>query len=419
MIYLYHLLSFLLLPLYILFLLIRLAKGKEDKSRIFERFGVSNRKRPAGYLIWFHAASVGESLATISLMQALNSTSDKKLNFLITTGTKTSAVLLKKRLPENAIHQFLPVDNIIFIRIFLQKWCPDLAIIIEAEIWPCLITQVRRCCKLLLMNARLSDKSFQRWKKVAHFFRFCMAQYDQIIVQSEKDFIKFQTLGVRNITNLGNIKFANKKLEANPAEQQSLIERLNNRKIVVFASTHAEDEAHILPIILNLKNNCKESYFILAPRHPSRKAEIEASCKAHGLKCSFRTQVNIPNLEDDLYIADTLGELGLFYSICYIAFVGGSFNQGGHSPLEPAHFGKLIIFGPDMSNAADIAREMIESKAALQISNSIELSKLIDYFLSDSGRSEYENYSSASLGFITKHSNVLQNYLLVIQKFLH
>lgn len=417
MIYLYHLLSFLLLPAYVPFLLIRTFKGKEMPDRVLERFGFSRLKRPEGKLIWFHAASIGEATATLSLVNAINLTSPD-VHFLITTGTRSSAEMLASKMPQKAIHQFLPIDNILCVKTFLHRWKPDVGIFIESEIWPCIITEARGFCPLLLMNARLSDNAYLNWQRFPSFFQDCLASFSRVIVQSEIDLEKYRNLGVRKAENLGNIKFGNKKLEVKTEELLALSEHLRGRDVVVAASTHAEDEAEFLPLIADIKKEYPNSYFIMVPRHPARRDEIATSCNSYGLKATFRSQSKLPNLGDDLYITDTFGELGLFYSLCNIAFVGGSFAQGGHSPVEPAHFGKLIIFGPDMNKTQEIATEMVTMKAALQIQNSAELKSRLEYFLSDSSHTEVQRYQTAAINFVARHKDVLQNYLAVIEQYL-
>lgn len=423
MIYLYYIISFLLLPVYGVLLILRMIAGKEDAHSIRERFAIGKKyvEVKDGILVWLHAASVGESMIALTLIENINALFFNKagsIRFLVTSTTISSAKILQQKLPQNAIHQFVPVDNIIFVRKFFKDWKPDLGILIESELWPCLIYEGKNYCKLLLLNARISDKSFKYWKIFSKFFQLVVSNFSEIITQSSTDFTKYTQLGVTNINNLGNIKFAHKKLPVNAKELAILSKHLINRKIIVFASTHLEDENVILNVIKPIKQQYSESYFILIPRHPERKEEIKKACQILNLSCSVRSEKNIPVLTDDLYIVDRFGELGLFFSFADISFIGGSFKQGGHNILEPAHFSNCIIFGPDMSNVANTASDMLGSKAAIQIRNESELLNQIEYFLSKKGAMEVKIYQTNALAFIGRNQQILSDYLAVIKKYL-
>ncbi|MCC8399587.1 MAG: lipid IV(A) 3-deoxy-D-manno-octulosonic acid transferase [Rickettsia endosymbiont of Platyusa sonomae] len=425
MIYLYHILSFLFLPLYVLLLVLRVIVGKEEIKRMGERFaiGYAHTKRNET-LVWIHAASVGESMIALTLVENINDLWLKRtmpktaLKFLVTSGTKSSAKILQQKLPVNAVHQLIPIDNIIFVKKFFRNWQPTLGIFIESELWPCLISEGKKHCKLLLLNARISDKSFASWKKISSFFRAITSNFSEIIVQSNIDYEKFMQLGMTNINNLGNIKFANKRLPVNEQELTILAQHMATKKIIVFASTHLEDESVLLSIVKPIKQQYPNCYFILIPRHPERKNDIGKACTQLNLTYSIKSEQNIPILTDDLYIVDKFGELGLFFSISYISFVGGSFKQGGHNVLEPAYFANYIIFGPDMSNFANIANEMLANKAATQIQNESDLLNKMEYLLSETGIEEAKIYQTNALEFVNKNQQILGNYLAIIEKYL-
>lgn len=414
MIYIYHILTFLLLPVYLVLLVIRVFKGKEDIRCISERFGITSKSRPQGILIWVHAASVGESMVALTLIEGINSMLPK-VNILVTSGTVSSAGILKERLPSNAIHQFLPIDNIIFVRKFLGAWKPDLGVFVESELWPCLVAEASKVCKLLLFNARISDRSFKLWCKFRSFFQLIVSHFSEIIVQSSVDLEKFQQLGISKAINLGNIKFSNKKLEVDQGKLSQLLSHLIDRKIIVLASTHLEDEQAIFKIIKPIKALHPDCYFILIPRHPERRNEISKMCQQLNLSLSFRSELDLPVLSDDLYIVDKLGEVGLFYSLAYISFIGGSFKRGGHNVLEPAHFGNLIVFGPDMSNFRTIAYEMITSNAAIQIKDGDSLLETLKYHLTGE---QIKVYQTNALEFIQKNQQILPNYLAIVSRFI-
>ncbi|MCC8417887.1 MAG: lipid IV(A) 3-deoxy-D-manno-octulosonic acid transferase [Rickettsia endosymbiont of Bryobia graminum] len=420
MIYLYNILSFFLLPIYLINLVLRIIKRKEDLKRIGERFAISKfHTESNSNLIWIHAASVGESTIALNLIENINNLYSIPLQFLITSTTRSSAKILKQKLPKNAIHQFVPIDNIIFVRKFFHTWRPHIGIFIESELWPCLISEGSKYCKILLLNARISDKSFKRWQKFNSLFRDIVTNFSQIIVQSNKDFQKYTQLGVtNNILNLGNIKFANKPLTVNKEELLILSQHLAGKKIIVFASTHIEDEQVVLNVIKPIKSLFANCYFILIPRHPERKEDIGKICNQLGLNYSIKSNNNLPILTDDLYIVDKFGELGLFFSLAYISFIGGSFKQGGHNILEPGYFSNYIIFGPNMSNSANLAKDMLDYNAATQIQNEEELFNKIKYILSEQGSMEAKTYQDNALRFVSKNQQILNNYLTIIEKYL-
>ncbi len=421
---LYALIITLLLPFYLFILAARVRQGKEIDSRIKERFGIASAPKFSknDHLLWFHAASVGESIIVLTLIDSIRKNTlfckqDSKINFLVTTGTVTSATILASRLPADALHQFLPIDNVFFVKRFLKYWQPDLAIFIEAELWPCVLYETSKLCPLLLFNARLSDKSFAHWQKIPSLFRLVTEPFAQIFVQSETDLKKFRALGTVNAINAGNIKFAHQKLAIEPAELAPLIKSLEARKVIVLASSHFEDEQVFFEIIKPLKVQFPECYFIIVLRHPDRAAAVLDACKALSLKASLRSQRALPDTNDDIYIVDKFGELGLFYSLAYVSFVGGSFKQGGHNPIEPAHFGNLIIFGPDMNKCQDIASTMLERKAALQIKNSNELLKQLQYFLTPVGTESAKLYQEQALAFVKDNEQILGQYLEALKNF--
>lgn len=425
MIYLYHILSLLLLPVYFFLLVLRVIVGKEEIKNIGERFAIGHtHTKRTETLVWIHAASVGESIIALTLVENINNLWLKRtmpktsLKFLVTSGTRSSGKILQQKLPQNAIHQFIPIDNIIFVKKFFRNWQPNLGIFVESELWPCLISEGAKHCELLLLNARISDKSFESWKKISSFFTSITCNFSKIIVQSNTDFQKFMQLGMNNIENLGNIKFANKKLSVNEHELAILAQHMSTKRIIVFASTHLEDESVLLNVIKPIKQRYPNCYFILIPRHPERKNDIGKACTQLNLIYSIKSEQNIPILTDDLYIVDKFGELGLFFSIAYISFVGGSFKQGGHNVLEPAYFANYIIFGPGMSNSANIANEMLTNKAATQIRDENDLLNKIEYLLSETGTQEAKVYQANALEFVNKNQQILGNYLNIIEKHL-
>jgi 3-deoxy-D-manno-octulosonic-acid transferase len=409
--------NFILLPVYFLIFAVRIAKKKDTIKSVQQRIGLNFPHRMNGDLIWIHAASVGEAMVAITLVQGLNKIYPKK-NYLITTGTLSSAGILKKWLPKNAIHQFIPIDNWLFVQKFLKYWQPNLGIFIESELWPCLITQAAKQCNLILVNARLSDKSYRIWQNHKSVFRRIISNFKSVLVQSKSDLEKYKNLGCINAVNLGNLKFANKELEVNKEELKKLQNIFNGKKIFVASSTHKEDEEIILNIIKGLKNKNINYYPIIILRHPERKEEIKKHCIDLNLSFSVRSEVAAPLMDRDLYIVDSFGELGLFYTLAFVSFVGGSFKRGGHNLMEPAYFDNVIILGPDMTNFQNIADEMIESRAALQIKDDKELTNKILFFFNDTNHKEALEFAKNAHNFVANRKDTIDNYIIEIGKFL-
>ncbi|AAU03535.1 lipid IV(A) 3-deoxy-D-manno-octulosonic acid transferase [Rickettsia typhi] len=461
MMLLYYILSFILLPVYFIIIFIRLLIGKEDIRRIQERFAIGKQRQNslldlqmsvnqegfkvdtehkatsyvyihrnaslmyklslersyAQSLVWIHAASVGEVMTSLTLIHNICKLAPN-VRFLITSWTNTSAKILSTKLPKIATHQFLPIDNVIFTRKFLSNWKPDLGIFIESELWPCIINEGAKHCKLLLVNARISNKSFKTWLKRKKFFQLIIKNFSKIIVQSECDLQKFNALGISDAMNLGNIKFANEKLLVNQEKLSKLSLHLDNRRVVVFASTHPEDEEVILPIINNLKEQFVDCYIILIPRHPERVKSILNNCKCHNLLATAKSQNDLPVLSDDIYIVDRFGEMGLFFSVATISFIGGSFKQGGHNILEAAYFSNCIIFGPDMSKNTDIAKGILQNNAAIQIKNGEDLLNTLKSLLNANNALKLKAYRENALKFVEHNQKILDEYLHVIKPFL-
>lgn len=414
---LYHILTFLVLPIYLVVLFFRILLGKEDANRIFERFGIASKKRPNGNLVWIHAASIGESKIALTLIDGMIKRY-QDMYFLITTGTVSSSRILNKSLPQNTFHQFIVIDNIVFVRNFLKHWKPNIGIFIESEIWPCLISEGAKTSKLVLLNARLNDISFKRWLYFKNIFQFIVKNFSLIIVQSTTDCNKFQALGVKNIINYGNIKLSNNKLQVNADELKTLKTHLQFMKVILASNTHYEDEQVIFEVIKPIKKLYPETFFIIILRHPERRNKVMKTLKYKDLSYTLRSISKIPDLSKDLYIVDTFEELGLFYSLAYISFIGGSFGNGGHNPLESAQFGNLIVFGPNMNNCKFTADEMVQNKCAIQVNNLQELLNVISYFISSESANEILELRTNAIKFVQDRQEVLSDYLNSIEKLL-
>lgn len=353
--------------------------GKESEERFSERFGYAGQKRKNGHYIWFHAASVGESLSILPLIDKISG-----YNILITTGTVSSAKLLSGG---NYQHQFVPVDLKPCVERFLQYWQPSLAIFVESELWPHLIFETKKYCPLILANASISEKSLNNWMRFPGLKEFALdmlAQFSEILVQSRKDVERFKILGQMQVEYFGNIKMAAAPLSYSPQELDRLKNMSTGRKIVLAASTHHDEEEQLAEIYQNLKKEVDNLLFIIVPRHPSRGKKIAELLQAKGLNIALRSQDDEINPQIDIYLANTIGELGIFYRMTDIAFIGGSLiKHGGQNPLEAARLDTAIIIGPNVESFEEIIEDMEKAHAIIKVSNHGELQNKLKYMIAD------------------------------------
>jgi 3-deoxy-D-manno-octulosonic-acid transferase len=388
-------------------MLYRINKGKEDLTRLKERLGVATKKRTAP-IIWVHAASVGETMIALNLIENLSSQHPEH-KFLLTTGTVTSANIVLKRGLANVIHQYNPIDVSWCVKKFLNSWQPEVGIFIESELWPNLIHLSASKFSLILVNAKMSDKSYRKWQNCKPLIESIFNKFSVILTQSQGDYSKFKALGATNIANLGNLKFSNFKPVFDYVAFEKLSAEIENRKVLLAASTHEGDDEFITSCYKALKKKYQDLLLIIAPRHPKRSHQIARMLTANQLRLSTRTQNQPIDSTTDVYLADTLGELGLFYAVSNVSFIGGSLRNGGHNIIEPSFFKTLIIFGPDMSNFIEIANEYIDKKAALSFKNMDQAIKIIDdFFQNPEAISEYH---ATGIEIVKAKKQILCNYL--------
>jgi 3-deoxy-D-manno-octulosonic-acid transferase len=365
----------------------RLRRGKEDPQRVCERRGVAGLPRPAGELIWVHAASVGESVAALSLIERLLSDASDR-HVLLTTGTVTSARLMADRLPERAFHQFVPVDRPAWVDRFLSYWHPDLALIMESEFWPGQITRTgKRGIPVILVNGRMSERSFSRWSLASSAANTLFSKVDLVLATNPEQAAQFSALGATRVLAPGNLKRAAKTLPFDQNKAADLAVTTRGRKIWLAASTHVGEDAPVLDAALALRGEHGDLLTIIAPRHPGRGEEIAQLAMDRGLS-SARRGANQPILPTtEIYIADTLGEMALFFDLADIVFVAGSLVPvGGHNPVEPAHFDTAIVLGPMMSKNQETASEMIVQDAVISLGGSNDLAPTLSALLKDNDR---------------------------------
>jgi len=369
----------------------RLARGKEDPARIGERRGRASLPRPAGPLFWVHGASVGECQAALVLIERLLAR-DPALNVLLTSGTLTSAKLMADRLPARAIHQFVPLDQPAWIGHFLDHWRPDAAIFVESDLWPNLVLAARqRGVPLILANARMSESSFARWRRLSLFTGRLFADFSLVLASNPAQQAGFGSLTRAPVLCVGNLKRAAAPLIADPARLAELRDAVGGRPVFLAASTHAGEEEAAAKTHRIAAAARADLLTVIAPRHPNRGSEIAALLEREGFRCARRSENALPAADTEIYIADTLGEMGTLFDLSDAVFVGGSLVPvGGHNPLEPAHFAKPILFGQLMAKNADIASDMIAARAAIEIADAEDLGRrLRDLLQNDRQRAEF------------------------------
>ena len=375
MLYLYRTLWIILAPIVDIWFFIRFFKGKEDKNRFMERLGYFKQQRPTGKLVWFHAASVGESLSILPLIEQLLN-KHKELNILVTTGTVTSASLMQKRLPKGAIHQYVPIDFYFAVKSFMDHWQPDLSVFVESELWPELISQAPNP---IIINGRMSNKSANRYKKYKKLSAFLFQRIQLILAQSEDSYENFKMVCDTPIENSGNLKFDAPTPPFDQKSMEKISQTLEGQHILVCASTHSGEEETIAASHEKIKKEIPNLITIIAPRHPNRGKNIQNTLQTKGFKCSLRSSGEEPN---NIYIADTLGEMGLWYNLAHVVLMGKSlFSGGGQNPFEPLKCGRVTVCGPSMENFKEMMHIFKEREIILQSENLADIEKDLVYFL--------------------------------------
>lgn len=362
----------------------RQRQHKEDPARMYERFGHTDVQRPHGTLVWFHAASVGETNAILPVMSELR-TARPELKFLLTTGTVTSAEMAAKRLAADDIHQYAPWDTPTFIRRFLDHWQPAAAILTESEIWPNTIIECHdRSIPIALINGRMSDRSFARWNKNPGFSRPLFSRLRTVLAQNEKLSRRFRELGARNTQHVGNLKIDAPPLPVNAAHLAAFRAAVGGRPVWLAASTHTGEDETVISSHRRIANQRPEILTVIAPRHPERGDDIEHLARAAGFATARRSRGEMPDPDTNIYIADTIGELGLFYSAATVALVGGSLvARGGQNPIEPIRFDTVVLTGPDVSNFADAYAALFRRGGAIEVRDASSISAAVVRLLSD------------------------------------
>ena len=353
----------------------RAARGKEDRARLGERMGRAARPRPEGPLVWLHGASLGEGASLLPLVDRLV---QQGVETLVTTGTVTSAQMLAARLPAGAVHQFVPLDSPSFVASFLDHWRPDVAIFAESELWPNMVLELRaRQTPLVLANARLSETSAARWGRWPGAARRIFGAIDLCLAQDADHAGRFMALGAPNVRVAGNLKFDAPSPPVDPANLAAFVAAIGPRPVWAAVSTHPEEETAILDAHALLTQRLPSLVTLIAPRHPERGALIAERASARGLTIARRSQGDEPTPESQLYIVDTVGDLGLVFRSASVVFMGKSLVApgGGQNPIEPAQCGCAILHGPHVGNFAQVYATLDADKGAAQVVDAAALAR--------------------------------------------
>jgi len=360
----------------------RAERGKEDHTRRSERYGIAGIPRPAGDLLWLHAASVGETNAVLPLIERLL-TARANLTVLLTTGTVTSAGLAAKRLPARALHQYLPLDSAPYVRRFLDHWRPTVAVLTEQEIWPNLILEAHaRGIRLALINARMSTRSLARWQGKPNVAKALFGRLDAVLAQNDQLARALSSLGAMNAAAVGNLKLDAPLLPIDEAAATALNSALDGRHRFVAASTHTGEDTIVASAHRLMRSDIPDLCTIIAPRHPHRGPQIAAELAAAGHSVAVRSRGELPNAGTDIYIADTIGELGTLYSVARIAFIGGSLvDRGGQNPIEAVRLGACVLVGPYRSSFSDIYEPLLAAGGAIEVRGADNMARQITAWL--------------------------------------
>jgi 3-deoxy-D-manno-octulosonic-acid transferase len=370
-------------------------------------------------LVWIHGASVGEVMAAAALIERLRAL---HMRILLTSGTVTSAAIVAKRFPADIIHQYVPYDSPRYVARFLDHWRPSLALFIESDLWPNLIlSSAARRLPMVLINGRMSHRSFPRWRRMAGTISALLGRFDICLAQSEIDAERFAALGSRNVVTTGNLKLDVPAPPADPAKLERLLTMTRGRPIIVAASTHPGEESILLEAHRTLARFFPSLLTVIVPRHPHRGEAIARTIPAARLHVALRSREELPTATTDIYVADTMGELGLFYRLAPIVFMGGSLiEHGGQNPIEAVKLGASIVHGPHIFNFSDIY-DALDSAGGARSADTVEtLVKQLGQLLADPVARESSVAAAADVvgelgGALDRTLVALEPYLLQLR----
>jgi len=413
----YKILSIVLLPLVILIIFFRIFQNKEINTRIKERFAFPSVKKPKGKIIWINASSIGEYLATISLIKKIRKIKPKT-KILLTTNTKTSALLAEKITDKNIFHQFTPQDNPLVIKKFLNYWKPSLVLWMESEFWPIILDETKKYgVKMILLNGRMSDKSFKNWSYFKSFFKEIISNFSLILTMSRIDKENFKKLGAKNINFIGNLKFCNEEQHYDKLLEKKAKKLIGNRSVWLAASTHHREEMYAATIHCKLKErlNLKNLLTIIVPRNIKRTSKIKKEIKSIVPLTKLFQSKSIPQ-NTEIIIDDSIGQLEMWYKNIKTVFLGKSYPpKGGQNPIEPARNGCAIISGK-MSNFQEIENEMLRNKCLINVTNDKEFYSAIANCIQ--GSVYIKDIRVNAKIYVKSKSFILDKTVKTIQKYL-
>lgn len=362
----------------------RLARGKEDRTRLCERRGVATAPRPSGPLVWIHGASVGEVVSVFALVESLRALRPD-VNILLTSGTVSSSRLVAGRAPAGTVHQFVPLDVPRFLDRFLDHWRPGLALFVESELWPNMIAALRRrAVSAALVNARMSERSARNWARAPAAIGALLGAFRLCLAQTQADAERLRALGAHDVEVTGNLKLDAAAPPVDETRLAGLRRAVAGRALIAAASTHPGEETMLAEAHRALKQELPGLMTVIAPRHAERGPAIAEEVRALGLDCALRSAGELPGAATDIYLGDTFGELGLIYRLAGIVFMGGSLvPHGGQNPIEPAKIGAAILHGPHIFNFADIYALLDQCGGARAVAGPAELTHELRRLLGD------------------------------------
>ena len=365
------------------FLARRMRRGKEDPERMGERLGFPSLPRPEGPLAWVHGASVGEGLALLPFIGRLAA---RGFRVLVTTGTVNSSRVLASRLPDWVLYQFCPLDLPHSAERFFSHWRPDLVCFAESELWPNLLGEARRTATpAILVNARMSKRSFARWRKAPILIRPLLGTFASVLAQSEGDALRLSRLGAKSVEHTGNLKFDVPPPSADNEELEKLRQAVGERPVWVAASTHDGEEAICCAAHRQVEASHPDLLTIIVPRQPQRGATVAGVARTLGLEACLRSEAAPIRPSTNVYVADTIGELGLIYRLASVVFVGKSLlpGGGGQNPIEPAKIGTAIMHGPHVANFEDVYAVLDEQGGGLSVADAEALARSLASLFAD------------------------------------
>lgn len=352
----------------------RLRAGKEDPLRTHERRGRPQKPRPQGRLVWFHAASVGESLSLLALIHRVRRDYPDAA-VMVTTGTVTSAALMAERLPEGAFHQYIPVDHPSWVKGFVDHWQPDVVIWAESDLWPNMLGALRaRKIPAILLNARMSQSSYERWRYARGTAAQILGAFHLCLAQNAAEADRLRALGAANVKISANLKYAAAPLPVDVTALENLRAQVMGRPLLLWASTHPGEETRAIELHKRLVEKFPRLLSVIVPRHAARGGEIAAQITEAGVPVARRSLGDGVAEQTGIYLADTMGELGLFYRLCPFVVMGGTFADiGGHNPIEPGQCGCTVFWGPVGYNFITVLEDFRSAQAIVEVAQEEEL----------------------------------------------